>query len=83
MRIEIPREIERFGAVRFYGLQKVLELDSGLNGSASPEPGTGIQQIPYEALFEIEKDMAIVIPVRNERLKLIEGVLAGIPHQCL
>lgn len=83
MRIEIPREIERFGAVRFYGLQKVLELDSGLNGSASPEPGTGIQQIPYEALFEIEKEMAIVIPVRSERLKLIEGVLAGIPHQCL
>lgn len=83
MRIEIPREVERLGAVRFYGLQKVLELDSGLKGDVTPEPGTGIQQLPYEALYETGKQMAIVIPVRNERLRLIEGVLAGIPHQCL
>jgi len=82
MKLEIPREIERFGAVRFYGLQKVFELDSGLRGDITPEPGTGIQTIPYEAMYEIEKDMAIVIPVKSERLKLIEGVLAGIPHQC-
>ena len=83
MRLELPREMERFGAVRFYGLQKVLELDAGLSGDLKPEPGTGIQPIPYEAIYEIEKEMAIVIPVKNERLKLIEGVLAGIPHQCL
>lgn len=83
MRLELPREMERFGAVRFYGLQKVLELDAGLNGTIAPEPGTGIQRVPYESLYEIEKQMAIIIPVRNERLKLIEGVLAGIPHQCL
>ena len=82
MRLELPREMERFGAVRFYGLQKVLELDAGLNGTIAPEPGTGIQRVPYESLYEIEKQMAVVIPVRNERLKLIEGVLAGIPHQC-
>jgi mannosyl-3-phosphoglycerate synthase len=83
MRLEIPREIERFGAVRFYGLQKVFELDSGLKGDPNPEPGTGIQRIPYEALYQVERNMAIVIPVKSERLKLIEGVLAGIPHQCL
>jgi len=83
LRLEIPREIERFGAVRFYGLQKVLELDSGLKGDTTPEPGTGIYRIPYEAIFEIEKDMAVIVPVKNERLKLVEGVLAGIPHQCL
>lgn len=83
MKLELPREMERFGAVRFYGLQKVLELDAGLSGDLTPEPGSGIQKVPYEALHEIEKDMAIIIPVKNERLKLIEGVLAGIPHQCL
>lgn len=27
--------------------------------------------------------MAIVVPVKNEKLKLIEGVLCGIPHPCL
>jgi len=35
MRIELPREVERLGAVRFGGLQKVFELDSGLNSNAS------------------------------------------------
>jgi mannosyl-3-phosphoglycerate synthase len=83
MRIEIPREVERFGAVRFGGLQKVLELDSGLRANPSSEQGTNIHQIPYEDLNKIENDMAIVVPVRSERLKLVEGVLCGIPHQCL
>jgi mannosyl-3-phosphoglycerate synthase len=83
MRIEIPRELERFGAVRFGGLQKVFELDSGLRATPSSEQGTNIHQISYERLDEIENEMAIVVPVCNERLKLVEGVLCGIPHQCL
>jgi len=83
MRIEIPREVERFGAVRFGELQKVFELDSGLTETPSQEQITNIHQIPYEALHQIENDMAIVVPVRDERLKLVEGVLCGIPHQCL
>jgi mannosyl-3-phosphoglycerate synthase len=27
--------------------------------------------------------MAIVIPIKGERLRLLEGVLAGVPHDCL
>jgi mannosyl-3-phosphoglycerate synthase len=34
-------------------------------------------------MSEIERKMAIVIPVKGERLKLLEGVLSGIPHDCL
>lgn len=83
MRIEIPREVERFGAIRFGGLQKVFELDSGLRRDGLPKKGSTITQIPYEELYNIEKNMAIVVPVYKERLKLIEGVLCGIPHQCL
>lgn len=84
MRIELPREIERFGAIRFGGLQKVFELDSGLrNGNSPMKKGSTIRQIPYEDLYDIESEMAIVVPIRSERLKLIEGVLSGIPHQCL
>ena len=83
MRIELPREVERLGAVRFGGLQKVFELDSGLKGPPTDEQFSTMYQIPYEALYEIEKDMAIIVPVRNERLKLVEGVLCGIPHPCL
>jgi mannosyl-3-phosphoglycerate synthase len=83
VRIEIPREVERFGAVRFGGLQKVFELDSGLIRESPPKKGSTIVQIPYQELYEIEQDMAVVVPVYKERLKLIEGVLCGIPHACL
>ncbi len=84
MRIESPREFERLGAVRIYGLQKVYELDAG---PETAEPGADddsvVRRVSSDALHEIERQMAIVVPVRNERLKLIEGVLVGIPHDCL
>ncbi len=83
MRIELPREVERFGAIRFGGLQKVFELDSGLKRDKLPQKGSTITQIPYEELYDIEKDTAIVVPVYKECLKLVEGVLCGILHQCL
>ncbi len=84
MRLELPKDIERFGAIRFGSLQKIFELDSGTTTNGSPSPaGSGIQHIPSDRLAEIEQEMAIVVPVRNERLKLVEGVLSGIPHPCL
>ncbi|MBN1931548.1 MAG: mannosyl-3-phosphoglycerate synthase [Desulfobacterales bacterium] len=84
MRIELPKETERLGAVLIHGIQKVFELESGLETDLE-RPGNGlmIQRMPYEAENEIEKRMAIVIPMRNERIKLVEGVLTGIPNQCL
>jgi mannosyl-3-phosphoglycerate synthase len=83
VRIELPKNVERFGAIRFGSLQKVFELDSGPgDGDLSP-PKHAIQRIPYKHLAEIFKRMAIVVPIRGERLKLVEGVLAGIPHPCL
>lgn len=83
MKIEIPRDCERLGAVQIYGLQKVYELDSGgFSGQHESAQTDVIRSIPSEALYERQKDMAIVVPVKNERLKLIEGVLVGIPHPC-
>jgi len=83
MRIESPREFERLGAVRIYGLQKVYELDAGPGTLESQIDDNVMRVVPTDALHEIENQMAIVVPVRNERLKLIEGVLVGIPHPCL
>jgi len=84
MRLEIPTNAERFGANLFYKVQKIYELDGGYGvDSEFDSPFHVIQQIPYERLHEIEKDLAIVIPVKNERLRLLEGVLCGIPHACL
>lgn len=83
MRIESPREFERLGAVRIYGLQKVYELDAGPETTDTESDDRVVRAVPTEALHDIESQMAIVVPVRNERLKLIEGVLVGIPHPCL
>jgi mannosyl-3-phosphoglycerate synthase len=83
MRIELPKNIERFGAVRFGDLQRVFELDSGLGNGSKPHVDHAIQQVPYEQLSNIYENMAIVVPVNSERLKLVEGVLCGIPHSCL
>jgi mannosyl-3-phosphoglycerate synthase len=83
MRIERPKEIERFGALRFGTLQKIFELDCGPENGDPAYHSSVIQPISSTILNEIERNMAIVVPVRNERLKLIEGVLCGIPHPCL
>jgi mannosyl-3-phosphoglycerate synthase len=84
MRIEIPREFERLGAVRIYGLQKVYELDSGPEEApTSARDDAVVRSLPAEAIYEVQREMAIVVPVRSERLKLIEGVLVGIPNPCL
>src|SRR5690606_24548549 len=40
-------------------------------------------QVSTEAIRAIERDMAIVVPCMNETRKVIEGVLSGIPHDCL
>ncbi|MFQ5923567.1 MAG: mannosyl-3-phosphoglycerate synthase, partial [Anaerolineales bacterium] len=86
MRIEVPTYTERFGAVRIYNVLRIFELDSGLSNGSSDSDGDAIQtirQIPYDRLVDIEKRMAIVVPCKQERLKVLEGVLAGIPHDCL
>jgi mannosyl-3-phosphoglycerate synthase len=84
MRIEIPRDTERFGAVLIHGVQNVLELDSSLTNQPEDAPASDIiQRISADELNQIASQMAIVVPMRGERIKLVEGVLCGIPNNCL
>jgi mannosyl-3-phosphoglycerate synthase len=83
MRIEVPREAERLGATLFYGVQKVYELDAGLVRGEADAVDQIIRPVAYEAIEAVCSDMAVVVPVRGERIKLLEGVLAGVPHSCL
>lgn len=84
MRIEIPREIERFGPIIIHNVQKVYELDAGLKSNIpNKKENSVISRISYETLHDIQEQMAIIVPVKNERIKLIEGVLSAIPHHCL
>ncbi len=79
MRLEIPRDCERIGSLQIYGLQKVYELDGG---TGPHENDSMVERVPGEVLHDRMREMAIVVPVKNERLKLIEGVLVGIPSSC-
>src|SRR5690349_21457078 len=84
MRLEQPHLTERFGAVRIHELQRVIELDSGAgHGAELGLPGWGTQTVSAEEIRAVEKEMVVVIPCMNETRRVIEGVLSGIPHDCL
>lgn len=86
MQIEVPTYTERFGAVRIYNVLRIFELDSGLsdgNHDVDTVVSQTIRRIPYDQLTDIESRMAVIVPCKQERLKVLEGVLSGIPHNCL
>ena len=81
MKLDLPRYTERFGATSLHGVQRVYELDSGFDdGRPASE---SIVNVGNNQIVDIERRMAIVIPMKGERLRLLEGVLSGIPHDCL
>ena len=82
MRVEIPLYTERFGSVMIHDVQRILELDSGKR-EAAEENITTIHKIERDEIEKVEDRLAIVIPVKEEKLKLLEGVLSGIPHDCV
>jgi mannosyl-3-phosphoglycerate synthase len=83
MRIESTRYTERFGSVRINDVQKVLELDSGRARELPLQENIAVEKIEEDAIKDLEEKMAIVIPIKDEKLKLFEGVVSGIPHECL
>ncbi|MCJ7768963.1 MAG: mannosyl-3-phosphoglycerate synthase [Dehalococcoidales bacterium] len=83
MRIETQRYTERFGSVRLNDVQQVLELDSGRAVDTGPTEFVGALKIDEGVINSYEQRMAIAIPIMDEKLKLFEGVVSGIPHDCL
>ena len=83
MRIESPRYTERFGSVRINDVQKVLELDSGKRADGQRKEAIAVNKIEDDAVQAVEEKMAVVIPIKDEKLKLFEGVISGVPHDCL
>jgi mannosyl-3-phosphoglycerate synthase len=81
MRIESIGVAEHLGSVKIYGTRRVLELDSGTKSLAGEIPE--VHRIGKEAIEDIERRLAIVLPIKNEDLTVFEGVLSGIPHDCL
>ena len=83
MKLDVPRFTERFGSVSLHGVQRVYELDSGHKNKHPKTESEVIRSIDDETISKIESEMSIVIPIKGERLKLLEGVLSGVPHDCL
>ena len=81
MILELPRGTEHFGAVRFHDVQRVYELDSGMEKFPT-KAREAVATISSDEIRKINQKMAIVIPIKDEKLKLLEGVLSGIPHDC-
>ncbi len=83
MRIESPRYTERFGSVRINDVQRVLELDAGRAKGLPLHEEIAVQKIEEDVIKDYEEKMAIVISTRDEKLKLFEGVISGVSHECL
>jgi hypothetical protein len=82
MKLDFPRYTERLGAVSIHAVQRIYELDSGKSKGFLSSHQT-IKKFDYDEISNILHDMAIVVPVKEEKLKLLEGVLSGIPNECL
>src|SRR5688500_7875236 len=84
MRLADSFRSERFGAVRISELQRVIELDSGaVADTGLPAVSGGSRIVGPDALRAVETQLVIVVPCMNESRSVIEGVLSGIPHDCL
>jgi mannosyl-3-phosphoglycerate synthase len=81
MILELSKRTEHFGAVRFHDVQRVYELDSGMR-KFSTKAREAVATISSDDIRKINQRMAIVVPIKDERLRLLEGVLSGIPHDC-
>jgi mannosyl-3-phosphoglycerate synthase len=76
--LEAPVYKELFGAVEIYETLKVIKLDTQTKDVGS----LTVRNIPREDIYKILEEIAIVVPMKNEKLQLVDGVLKAIPHQC-
>jgi mannosyl-3-phosphoglycerate synthase len=83
MRIEATSLVEHLGSIRIHGVRRVLELDSGTSITTHLDEVLEAQTIGVNDIEETQQRLAIVLPIKDEDLKVFAGILAGIPHNCL
>lgn len=76
MLIEMPRHTEIFGSLKIHEMQRVLKIDSG--GFDNPRA----KDISFDKIKDVLKRLALVIPVKDENINLLDGVLRAIPFDC-
>jgi mannosyl-3-phosphoglycerate synthase len=76
MLLELPRHTEIFGSVKIHEMQRVLKIDSG--GFTNPRA----KDIPFDVIKDVLKRFAIIVPTKDEKIHLLDGVLRAIPFDC-
>jgi len=83
MRIEATSLAEHLGSVKIHGVRRVLELDSGTSVTTHLDEVLEAQTIGINDIEDVQQRLAIVLPIKDEDLKVFAGVLTGVPHNCL
>jgi mannosyl-3-phosphoglycerate synthase len=81
VKLEMHRNVEMFGAVRINDVQRIFEIGPG-NAEEDVVEGEIITPSAHR-ISDILGRMAIIVPIKGENLKLLEGILASIPTRCL
>jgi mannosyl-3-phosphoglycerate synthase len=91
MRLSITPGSAQVGNVTIHEVSRVVELDAGnvvpsltiLSDSPTSTNEQRIVSFSHDSLHAIETQLAIIIPCMNEEQNILEGVLRGVPHECL
>jgi mannosyl-3-phosphoglycerate synthase len=94
MRLSTTSSSAAVGNVSIHETFRVIELDAGYSSKTSkyisppltPRPnsrGPSTVSFSHESIHSIESQLAIIVPCKNEDVSILDGVLHGIPHECL
>ncbi len=78
MIIEAPIYKEIYGPLRIFEVQKVIKLDT----ETETVVNNFLYNVPREKIQNLLSDLAIVVPLKDELLITLDGVLKAIPHKC-
>ncbi len=81
MRITFPASHERIGAIRIHEVGRIIELDSAGDGCVADQHPDHVF-LTSDALEAAQRELTVVVPIKNERRSTLRGVLAGIPGGC-
>jgi mannosyl-3-phosphoglycerate synthase len=96
MRLSTSTGSTSVGNVEIHDTFRVIELDAGFavktnrfdthpktDASSSSSRGLSTVAFSHKAIHSVESELAIVVPCKNEDVSILDGVLHGIPHECL
>lgn len=76
MLLELPKHAEIFGCVKIHEIQKVLKFES------KPFESPLLKGISKEEMDDVLNRTVVIIPVKDEKLHLLDGVLRSVPIGC-